>query len=71
MEKLTATERAVAALAAEGTRNGAIAATLHVSEQRVKNALNDAYRVLALDPSKDRRVLLALLVHEQDAREGC
>lgn len=72
MEKLTATEMAVARLAAEGTRNGEIAAALHVSEQRVKNALNDACRILALDPSKDRRVLLALLVErERDEREGC
>lgn len=65
VEKLTATERAVAAMVAEGAGNKQIARALHCGEQRVKNALTTAYRVLDLDPQCNRRVMLAVMVLRQ------
>lgn len=69
VEKLTATERAVALLAAEGAGNKEIARTLHSGCQAVKNHLTACYRVLDLPADRNQRVLLTRLIIEQGQRK--
>lgn len=71
MDKLNLTERAVAALVAEGAGNKQIARSLHMAEQTVKWHLMTTYRILDLDPDRNQRVLLAVAVEQGREREGC
>lgn len=70
VDKLSATEKAVAELVATGAANREIASALHMSESRVKNTISAAYRVLQLPARCNHRVALALLVIEQQGERG-
>jgi DNA-binding NarL/FixJ family response regulator len=70
VDRLTATERAMAELLAEGAENTEIARRLGVSTITVKNTLSNVYRVLRLPADRNRRVTLARLVlGHRDTRE--
>lgn len=71
MDKLNATERAIAALVAEGDGNKQIARALHMAEQTVKWHLATTYRILDLDPERNMRVLLAVAVEREKEQGGC
>lgn len=62
IERLTATERAIAELLAEGAENAEIARRLRCSARTVKNRISMAYRVLGLPDGRNKRVMLARLV---------
>lgn len=71
MDKLNASERAVAALVAEGAGNKQIARQLHMAEQTVKWHLMTTYRLLDIDPECNQRVLLAVAVEREKEQGGC
>jgi DNA-binding NarL/FixJ family response regulator len=62
LERLTAREREVLALMAEGRSNGAIAAALHVTEKAVAKHINSIFSKLDLPLADDdhRRVRAVL-----------
>ena len=62
LSDLTAREREILALLAEGRSNSKIATSLHVSERTVESACAQIFRKLGLEPSPDvnRRVLAVL-----------
>jgi DNA-binding NarL/FixJ family response regulator len=62
VDALTARERQVLQLMAEGRANGAIAATLHLSAGAVEKHVTSIFGKLGLAPSQDdhRRVLAVL-----------
>ena len=64
MERLTAREREVLALMAEGRSNTAIAAALVVSEGAVEKHISNVFAKLDLPPSEeDHRRVLAVLTY--------
>ncbi|MGL5849553.1 MAG: response regulator [Phycicoccus sp.] len=60
LASLTAREREVLALMAQGRTNGSIAGLLFVSEPAVRKHVGSIFAKLALDPSSDRRVSAVL-----------
>lgn len=60
LASLTAREREVLALMAEGRTNGSIAAELVVSEAAVRKHVGNIFAKLPLDPASDRRVSAVL-----------
>jgi DNA-binding NarL/FixJ family response regulator len=69
LDTLTAREREVLALMAEGRSNAAVAATLFVTEKAVGKHTSNVFRKLGLAPSDDdnRRVLAVLAYLDGDA----
>jgi DNA-binding NarL/FixJ family response regulator len=67
LERLTAREREVLALMAEGRSNAAIAAALFVTDKAVSKHINNIFSKLDLPPSDDdnRRVLAVLTYIQQ------
>jgi DNA-binding NarL/FixJ family response regulator len=69
LDQLTAREREVLALMAEGRSNGAIARALTVSEAAVAKHVGNIFGKLALEPADDdHRRVLAVLAHLRGRR---
>ena len=60
LSALTAREREVLSLMAEGRTNGSIAEALFVSEAAVRKHVGGIFAKLDLDPASDRRVSAVL-----------
>jgi DNA-binding CsgD family transcriptional regulator len=69
-EALTATERRVAGMAAEGMSNRGIAQALFVSEKTVETHLGSAYRKLGINARTHLTEALAGNLHEGEKRSG-